>query len=286
MQSAPPQVEPADLNLLRAWREPVTPRRLAPAVIGSLLVHAVIIVLAIFTPDTPAFTSDTQILSNFEKPTILYDPPRQELTQKAPNVGKVLKQLDLRSAVQAQPSQAPHPRYFTPPPGPPAPGPDPKTLNGAQIDAPQLQTGLDTPLPALGATSGIAGVQSIGAAPKPNSTAQPKPAAPKPDPLREALRAGGGGVTVGDLSEASPGARHRALALRPVQRPATAQRPEQHRLQAVPAAGAGGGEAALAVGDPGKRAHGPAGCCRAALRHRSPRRRSAVGIHLAHGHRA
>ncbi len=204
MQSAPPQVEPADLNLLRAWREPVTPRRLAPAVIGSLLVHAVIIVLAIFTPDTPAFTSDTQILSNFEKPTILYDPPRQELTQKAPNVGKVLKQLDLRSAVQAQPSQAPHPRYFTPPPGPPAPGPDPKTLNGAQIDAPQLQTGLDTPLPALGATSGIAGVQSIGAAPKPNSTAQPKPAAPKPDPLREALRAGGGGVTVGDLSEASP----------------------------------------------------------------------------------
>lgn len=204
MQSAPPQSEAAELNLLRAWREPVAPRRIARDVIGSLLVHALIIGFAMFTPDALLFTSDTQILSDFRQPTILYAPSPKELTQKAPNEGKVMKQLDLRSGVQAQPARAPHPRYFTPPPGRPSPGPDPKSINGAQIDAPQLQTGFDTPLPALGATSGIAGVQSLGAAPKPNATAQPKPAAPKPDPLREAMRAGGGGVTVGDISEASP----------------------------------------------------------------------------------
>ena len=124
-----------------------------------------------------------------------------ELTQKAPNQGKVLKQLDHRSAVQAQPAQTPQLRHFTPASWPSAPGPDPLTLKAAQIEAPQIQTGLDTPLPSLGAASGLAGVQSIGAPPKPNATAQPKPAAPKPDPLRDALRAGGGGVTVGDIAE-------------------------------------------------------------------------------------
>lgn len=204
MQSAPPQVEPAELNLLRAWREPVAPRRIARDVLGSLLAHVLIISFVLFTPDSRVFTSNTEIFNDLQRPTILYAPPLSELTQKAPNQGKVMKQLDLRSSVQAQPAQAPHPRYYTPPPGAPAPGPDPRTINGAQIQAPQLQTGLDTQLPQLGAVSGIAGVQSIGPAPKPDAPAQPKPAAPKSDPLRQALRAGGGGVTVGDISEASP----------------------------------------------------------------------------------
>ena len=78
------------------------------------------------------------------------------------------------------------------------------TIQGAQLQAPQLQTGLDNPLPSLGASAGLGTVQSIGAPPKPNASAQPKPAAPRPNPLREALRAGGGGVTVGDLAEDSP----------------------------------------------------------------------------------
>lgn len=205
MPSAPTVAEPAELNLLRPWREPVAPSRIARNVVGSLLFHVFILLFVVFMPETGGYQNAPDILANFEKPTILYAPPPSELTQKAPNQGKVLKQLDLRSAVQAQPAQTPRPRrQFTPPPGPLAPGPDALTIKGAQIEAPQLQTGLDTPLPSLGANSGLVGVQSIGAPPKPNSTPPPKPAAPKPDPLRDALRAGGGGVTVGDVSEASP----------------------------------------------------------------------------------
>jgi TonB family protein len=118
-----------------------------------------------------------------------------------------MKQLDLRSAVQAQPAQTPHVRQFIPPPGPPSGGRDRVTLQASQIDAPQLQSGpLDNPLPSFGAaTSGLGAGQSIGVPPKPPAAPkQPKDAAPKTDPLRQALRAGGGGVTVGDLTEDSP----------------------------------------------------------------------------------
>jgi TonB family protein len=205
VQSAP-QVAERELNLLRSWREPLTPRRLAPDVVGSLLVHVLILIFLVYAPDTPFFQSSTQILADFRKPTILYAPSPAELTQKAPNQGKVLKQLDLRSAVQAQPAQAPHPRVFIPPPGPPTRGPDPRTLQASQIDAPQLQAGpLDNPLPSFGAAvSGLGAGQTIGAPPKPPASPQPKSAAPKADPLRDALRAGGGGVTVGDIPENSP----------------------------------------------------------------------------------
>jgi TonB family protein len=203
VQSAPPVAETLELDLLRTWKEPLAPRRIARDVAGSLLIHALIFAFLVFAPDTPLYDGP-EILSNFQKPTILYAPSSSELTQKAPNQGKVLKQLDMRSAVQAQPAQAPHVRLYTPPPGPLARGVDSMTIQGAQLEAPQLQTGLDNPLPSLGASSGLGSVQSIGTPPKPNAAAQPKPAAPHPDPLREALRAGGGGVTVGDLAEDSP----------------------------------------------------------------------------------
>ena len=200
LPSAPP-AEPAELNLLRAWREPVAGRRIARDAAGSLLAHVLIVLFILFVPDTGGYQNAPEIISDIRKATILYAPPA-ELTQKAPNQGKVLKQLDSRSAIQAQPAQTPRPhRIFTPPPGPQAPGPDALTIKGAQIEAPQLQTGLDTPLPSLGATSGLTGVASIGAPPKPAASAQPKPAAPKPNPLKDALRAGGGGVTVGDVDE-------------------------------------------------------------------------------------
>ncbi len=204
MQSAPPV---AELNLLRPWREPVPPRRIAWDVGGSLFVHVLIFIFVVFAPDSPLYDRAPLILAEFQKPTILYAPSPAELTQKAPNQGKVMKQLDLRSAVQAQSAQAPHVRQFVPPPGPPTGGPDPLTLQTPQIDAPQLQAGpLDNPLPSFGAaTSGLGAGQSIGAPPKPAAAPpQPKPPAPKPNPLREALRAGGGGVTVGDITEDSP----------------------------------------------------------------------------------
>ena len=207
MESAQPSADPVDLNLLRAWREPLTAPRIARDVVGSLFVHALVLAFLIFAPDAQFYSSYPRILTEFRKPTILYAPPSTELTQRAPNKGKVLKELDERSAVQEQPAQAPHVRRFTPPPGAPARGPQPLTIQSAQIEAPQLETGAaSSQLPSLGtATSGLGTIQSLGAPPKQPAPAAPaKSPAPRPDPLREALRAGGGGITVGDLSEDSP----------------------------------------------------------------------------------
>ena len=73
---------------------------------------------------------------------------------------------------------------------------------------PQLQAGpLDNPLPSLGAATSGLGAGTIHRSPSQafvTARQQPKPAAPKPNPLRDALRAGGGGVTVGDITEDSP----------------------------------------------------------------------------------
>jgi TonB family protein len=209
VRSPPLSTELVELNLLRPWREPVTPRRIAQDVFGSLFIHVLFFAFIVLTPDTILFTNSPEIRPDFRKAVTLLAPPPSELTQKAPNQGKVLKQLDVRSAVQAQPAQAPHIRQFSPPPGPPARGPEPLTLEASEVETPQIQTGpITAQLPSLG--GGIAGLnpsQSLpGPPPRPAPVAAPKPpqAPRQPDPVREALRSGGGGVTVGDISEDSP----------------------------------------------------------------------------------
>jgi TonB family protein len=201
--SAPP-VESDDLNLLRSWYEPVSPWRLARDAAGSLFVHALFVVFLVLAPDVEVYRNAPEIFSNFKQPTILVLPRTLELTQKAPNQGKVAKALDVRSAVQAQPAQAPHVRQFAPPPPGQAPAPAP--LLSPQIDLPQIQTGpLAAQLPSTG--TGIAGLNPpLPAPPRPAAAAPPK-AAPVPRPpdiIRQALRPGGQGPTVGDLSEDSP----------------------------------------------------------------------------------
>jgi TonB family protein len=145
------------------------------------------------------------ITSNFKAPTMLVLPRTLELTQKAPNQGQVAKQLDVRSAVQAQPAQAPHVRQFAAPP--PGQAPQPAPLPVPQVDLPQIQAGpLTAELPSTG--TGTAGFNPpLPAPPRPAPAAPPKAApVPKPpDPIRQALRpAGGQGPTVGDISEDSP----------------------------------------------------------------------------------
>jgi outer membrane biosynthesis protein TonB len=196
-----PRVEPGDLNLLRSWSEPVSKRSLARDVIGSFLVHTVIILFVLFSPEVTVYTNGSRVVSNFKEPTRLIYPQSRELTQKAPNQGKVVKQLDSRSAVQAQPAQAPHVRQFAPPPpglaGKPAPLPAP------QIESPQIQAGpLTAQIPSTGeGTTALNPFQ----APRPAPVAAPKPPAPKPpDVIRQALRPGGQGPTVGDIAEDSP----------------------------------------------------------------------------------
>lgn len=148
--------------------------------VGSLLVHVGFVLFVVFAPDVTVYSDSRQVLSNFKEPTRLIYPRSLELTQKAPNQGKVSKELDARSAVQAQPAQTPHVRQFSPPPpgraGEPAPLPSP------QIEAPQIQTG---PLTAQIPTAGP-GTASLNPfqAPRPNPAAAPKlpPSLSRPTP--------------------------------------------------------------------------------------------------------
>lgn len=203
MPSAP-SVEPGDLNLLRSWSEPVSPRNLARDVIGSLLVHALLIAFVILSPEVTVYRSAPQILSNFKQPTMLLLPRTLELTQKAPNQGKVVKELDVRSAVQAQPAQAPHVRQFSPPP--PGQAPQPAPLPAPPTDLPQIQTGpVAAELSSTG--TGTVGLNPPLPAPPRAAPAAPPKAAPVPRPpdiVRQALPPGGRGPTVGDISEDSP----------------------------------------------------------------------------------
>jgi TonB family protein len=199
-----PSVEPGDLNLLRSWSEPVSPRSLVRDAIGSLFVHVLFVAFLVFAPDVGVYRNAPEILSNFKAPTMLVLPKTLELTQKAPNQGKVAKELDVRSAVQAQPAQAPHVRQFAPPP--PGQAPQPAPLPAPQIDLPQIQTGpLAAELSSTG--TGTAGLNPpLPAPPRPTPAAPPKvvPTPRPPDIVRQALPPGGRGPTVGDISEDSP----------------------------------------------------------------------------------
>ena len=203
MPSAP-RIEPGDLNLLRLSSPPVSPRNIARDAAGSLLVHALFLGLLIFVPDVDEYRHAPEILSNFKKPTYLVFPRDLELTQKAPNQGRVSKNLDLRSAVQAQPAQAPHVRQFAPPP--PGKAGEPAPLLAPQFEAPQIQTGpLAAQIPSTGA--GTAALNPPLPAPPRHDPAVPLKTPPVPRPpdiVRSALPPGGRGPTVGDISEDSP----------------------------------------------------------------------------------
>jgi TonB family protein len=202
----PLPVEPGDLNLLRSWSEPVSPRSLVRDAAGSLIVHALFVAFLVFAPDVVSYRSGIEIYSNLKEPTRLVFPRSFELTQKAPNQGKVAKALDVRSAVQAQPAQTPHVRQFAPPP--PGQGPQPAPLPAPQVDLPQIQTG---PIVAQIPSTGAPSQNPFPAPTRPAPTAPPQVAPPKtppaprpPDIIRSALRPGGQGPTVGDISEDSP----------------------------------------------------------------------------------
>jgi len=148
----------------------------------------------------------------------LYAPRVYEPTQKDPNLGKTIRGLDLRSAVEGQPERR---RRFRPPslaPGPPAPAqPGLPTL-----EPPKIEQASSAPLPPM---NGV-GAPSIGPPPPPE---RPKLAlenvpggtSPKPNPnpsvridlpktsLQDITRAaarpgGGGGTVVGDIGEMAP----------------------------------------------------------------------------------
>src|SRR5512140_3469579 len=139
-QSHPAEADNQELNLYPQWRSPEAAARAWWARGISVCLHLAIVLLLGFTSLGRAPVHDmSRIVAQFREPVRLILPPR-ELTQTAPNRGKVSKEVNLDSLL-------PRPRVFVPPslppgvlpPGRPVPLPAPPRIDMAQESS--------TPLP-------------------------------------------------------------------------------------------------------------------------------------------
>jgi TonB family protein len=196
----------SELNLLREWREPLWSRRVLSAGIGSVLVHVAVIVFLLSLPDIAP--REAPVVADLRKSVHLVAPKFYEPTQKAPNTGKIKRELDVRSSEPVRPSPAPRFVPPAPPPGPIAPAP-PIT---PALQPPKIE--LPPPVPPVVATP-------IPQAPPPASPEKPKlafesvgsvtPVNPNPqiqppktsiqDAVKSAIQPGGGGLIVGDVGD-------------------------------------------------------------------------------------
>ena len=144
-----------ELDLFPLWRAHEAARRTWWARLASVCIHLLAVALLAFTPLGKGPVHDARsVLGQFKEPIVLVAPPR-ELTQTAPNRGKVGKEFDLESLL-------PRPKVFVPPaapPGAPPSGsrvppslPEPPKIEIAQAEIPglgQRPTGVPLPPPPL-----------------------------------------------------------------------------------------------------------------------------------------
>jgi len=182
------------------------PRR--QAWLASFALHGVLVgTLLVLPPTRSTLSRGPQIL--FERPTQLVAPP-QQLTQRAPNQGKVGSEFDLESLLPRRPLRLP-PGAFRPPESraraETGPGlPEPPQLAGAgvlaqapplPIPAPQIQP-VEKPKLAFeppGPPPAVA----------PGTGQVPVPSTSVSEAARAALRGRGGGLVVGDADLAQMG---------------------------------------------------------------------------------
>jgi TonB family protein len=212
MSRAAIAADPFELNLLRPWRDPVPPSRLASAVLGSIGAHAVILVLLLALPGgsrAPRTPAATEV----GKSVRLFLPKDLELTQREPNRGKVTRELDVRSMVQAPQPRAPRFRPPAPQPGPirqplaPPPSIEPPKVEIAASAPPGSGVTLITPPPPPPekpklAFENVGGGTSKGVTPNPNPILQP-PKTSVEEAVRSAISPGGGGLVV-DIGDDLP----------------------------------------------------------------------------------
>jgi TonB family protein len=211
-----------DLRLLLDWHERERPARILRAGIASVAIHLATGLFLLTAPipwtSVPDYTGQAQVRRSI---TPLIAPPF-ELTQKAPNQGKVGKEVDLESLLPRPPVQTPRasPKPFAALPAPPAPKasapipvPEPPKIEvSQQRAAPEIaQIGIpDAPAPKIqseeqpklafetpGAQTGAAAGSRTGALGRlapPNSSLE--------DVTRSVARGGGrGGFIVGDVAD-------------------------------------------------------------------------------------
>lgn len=206
--------ETPELHLLLEW-EAEPPRRLFEAGLGSLIFHLALVAGLIGLASLPEpVRRDLAVDLGLEKPVTLVAPPKFELTQKAPNEGKISKQLDLQSLL-------PKPKVMASMPQPPRSLPAlPAAAEPPKIELPPPRL---TPQPALGTTPNVAPPPVT--PPPPQNQEKPKlafetpgtqsgkiqapPGAKVPVPqtsVEDAIKSlphAGGGTVVGDLGDLS-----------------------------------------------------------------------------------
>jgi TonB family protein len=144
----------ASPNLLLDWHEATDSRRYWWAGTGSLVVHVAVLALLLAVGDLggPEFKRGPQIVPDLRQAVHLTLPA--DLTQKAPNKGKVAKEVNVEDLKPRPPSEqklppAPAVRAFRPPkltpPGPPQP-PAPRIAEPPKIEAPVVAQN-EPPLP-------------------------------------------------------------------------------------------------------------------------------------------
>jgi TonB family protein len=202
-----------ELNLLREWREPITPRRFARAALGSLGVHLAVIVALVLAPGTGPLRNAPALFVDLRRSVPLYMP--RELTQRDMNKGQITRILDVRSS--AAPAAVPQAPRFRPPEPAPVPAlPAPIVVEPPKIEAeaapppppPPSAGRLPQPAPPPPDKPKLA-FENVGAGgPQPGRT--PNPVSKVPDPrvaAENALRAsvqpgqGSAGIVVGDVEE-------------------------------------------------------------------------------------
>lgn len=210
-----------ELNLLLQWEQPARPRIFRDG-LGSLAVHLFLGLCLFFVLQAdqnrvfaPTGAFDVEEL---KRATPLIAPPPTQLTQKAPNVNKATKEINLESLLsKPEPSQPARMRFKAPAPlrAPGAPAPsiaEPPKLE-AGIKAPQTPLGINTELPPPQlppAEKPKLAFETPGApdsiSPRGSSQSRiPVPDASVQQAIRSAIHGGaGGGQEVGDLDDAAP----------------------------------------------------------------------------------
>ncbi len=214
---APPS-DDLELHLLTEWEAFNDPARGRRAAVLSVVAHVALIIVLVLIP---AAAFEPQRVAEVERIiTPLIEPP-SELTQKAPNSGKITKEFKLpniqprpRIQIPAAAPSATRPQAPRPAPVPSTPAPKPTPLP----EPPKLEASLPRPdLPPIPAAA-----PQIQPVEKPKVTLEnvPPPSQPLPpgrgqvpipnpsisEAIRQSVRGGsGGGLTVGDIDLGGPG---------------------------------------------------------------------------------
>ncbi len=211
----PPLSADGDLQLLLQWpHDPDEAVRTRKAVVGTVAVHLIFIAALVAMPRQ---TVDRARVP--ERPlqlTKLFDPPT-ELTQKAPNKGKISKEITVQSIAPSIPVPTPKPgaqaRKFAPPPSAPASAkqavtapsliepPKIEQSNTAQLQLPQLPQIQPQPQPKPPADTKPKLAFETPSAPHAAPAAQshiPVPGNSIQDAVRELSRSGAKGISGGD----------------------------------------------------------------------------------------